>query len=513
MSVKTLITTLSLLFVVALSPLASSSEPKNEPDSFLQAIQIQRSGLNNIMAYIDERPEIFNRPPKHTSILSRLERQQVKDLWILYLDYLATLNQLADQSATINKHSGLNTKDQIKRHQLAFNAHYRFALEFISRVDQDPEIVKWLNKEHPEVKLKKNSYKKLKQVMLSDWKTDRFDDLNAHSIASFSPANTLDQALWEDRLAISKMNRFGLLTQQSLSWFKSTLYKGWYPLQKNVAWGMGKVKFWRIGRTLITPEQALSFSRSFQPGDFFITRKEWRMTNLGIPGFWTHSALYIGTKQERAEFFNSPEITAWVLSQGIASGKFEDLLLATSEMYRNHSGFDENGEIRVIEALNPGVIFNSIESSLDADGAAIFRPNVSRLDIAKAIQGSFTYTGKPYDFHFDFDSDTAMVCSELIFKAYQTTPEQNGITFPVNLVAGKKMLTPNEIALWFEQTRNTDQQQIELVMFIDSNEKAGVAYESTEQAFLGSYKRPKWHVFQQSSWTEVNKKIPTTASQ
>lgn len=506
------LTRLSFIATVLCS-VALASLPTTESDAFMQAVQIQRTGLKNLLNYIDERPEIFDRPKKNTAILTRIERQQVKDLWVVYLDYMGALQQLSEQSKNYLKYAGAYRNQQMKRHQLAFNAHYRYAIEFIVRIDHDKEIQKWLNKSHDEAKLKKNSYKNFKKIMLSDWTTDKFDELNALTIATFTPAAELDQALWEDRLAISQVNRFALLTNYSVSWFKNLMYRGWYPVQKNVAWGMGKVKFWRIGHTLITPDQALSFSRSFQPGDFYITRKEWRMTNLGIPGFWTHSALYIGTAAERERFFDGPEITAWVMSQGIASGKFEELLLSTSDMYRNQLGYDANGEIRVIEALNPGVIFNSIESSLDADAAAIFRPKLSKLDIAKAIQGSFTYTGRPYDFHFDFDSDTAIVCSELIYKAYQTSPVQKGIEFPVNLIAGKKMLTPNEIAVWYEQTRNTAHQQIELVMFIDSNEKAGVAFESTEPAFLGSYKRPKWHVFNQANIAEADKKLPDTAQE
>jgi hypothetical protein len=495
-----------------LSALVNASEPKAANVAFVEAVDIQRSGLHHLMSYIDSKPQIFNRGKNNTSILSRFERQQVLDLWVVYRDYMGTLQQLAEQSKTYVKYGGNERIEQKKQHQLAFNAHYRYSLEFISRINHDPEIQKWLNKSHDDVGLKKNTYKTFKKLMLSDWSTDTYDQLNAQALASSAPNGAIDQAIWQDRVAINNINRIALLTKQSASWFKAAAYNTWFPVQKNVAWGMGKVKFWRIGRTLITPDQALAFSRSFQPGDFYITRKEWRMTNLGIPGFWTHSALYIGTAAERERFFDGPDITAWVMSQGIASGKFEDLLLATSDMYRNQRGYDEQGEIRVIEALNPGVIFNSIETSLDADGAAVFRPKLSKLDIAKAIHGSFTYTGQPYDFHFDFDSDTAMVCSELIYKAYQSTPFQQGIDFPVNLVAGKKMLTPSEIAQWYEQTRNTPEQQIELVMFVDSNEKAGVAFESTEAAFIGSYKRPKWHVFQQPSIADIEKQIPNTAS-
>nr|WP_230390556.1 YiiX/YebB-like N1pC/P60 family cysteine hydrolase [Reinekea sp. G2M2-21] len=258
---------------------------------------------------------------------------------------------------------------------------------------------------------------------------------------------------------------------------------------------MGKVKVWRIGKTLITPEQALAFSRNFEPGDFYLTRKEWRLTNVGIPGFWTHSAMFIGTPTERALYFNTPEINAWVSSMGAES--YEDLLRQTSRIYDEHPGYDDGGDIRVIEALDAGVIFNSIETSLDADGAAVFRPMVSRLEKAKAIYASFLYTGQPYDFHFDFDSDNALVCSELIYKAYQPSANQSGLEFPLYRAVGNKMLTPSEIARWYDETVGTPDQKIELVMFIDSNEKDGVAFQSTKEAFIGSWKRPDWYLFQQ----------------
>jgi uncharacterized protein YycO len=258
---------------------------------------------------------------------------------------------------------------------------------------------------------------------------------------------------------------------------------------------MGKVKVWRVGKTLITPEQALDFSYQFEPGDFYLTRKEWRLTNVGIPGFWTHSAIFIGTPAERAVYFDTAEVNDWLATKGVAS--YEELLKQVSDIYAAHPGIDANGDIRVIEALDAGVIFNSIETSLDADGAAVFRPMTTKLEKAKAIYNSFYYTGQPYDFHFDFDSDDAIVCSELIFKSYQASETQTGIPFPLNKAVGKKMLTPSEIAQWYDETVGTPEQQIELVMFIDSNEKDGVAFQSTKEAFIGSWKRPDWYLFQQ----------------
>lgn len=479
-----------MIVCLVLSTMAQAVTPSSNE---LDAIQMQRSGLHHLLNYMDDTPEIFARNASDNVLLDRFEKQRAMDVWLLYLDYMTALSKLSDKTEDYLTMFGLERTDRKEAHTLALTAHYRFGLEFIARVKDDPELIKLYNNALPEQNQPKNLYRRFSNQMLSDWTTDLYDSMAFSRVSANSTQTT--ESIREDREAIDNLGRAGLLASNSAASMGRTLYGTYYPIQKGVARGMGKIKVWRIGKTLITPEQALDFSRSFEPGDFHLTRKEWRMTNVGIPGFWTHSAMYIGTPEERALYFNTPEVNAWVASQGANS--FEDLLKQASPIYADHPGYDALGDIRVIEALDAGVIFNSIETSLDADGAAVFRPMVSKLEKAKAIHSAFFYTGQPYDFHFDFDSDSAMVCSELIVKAYLPSAEQDGVEFPINRAVGRKMLTPSELARWYDETVGTDQQKIELVMFIDSHEKDGVAFQSTKEAFKDSWKRPDWYIFQQ----------------
>ncbi|WP_287419851.1 YiiX/YebB-like N1pC/P60 family cysteine hydrolase [Reinekea sp.] len=474
----------SLLF--GLEALAESTD--------VQAIRIQRQGLLNLISYIDQKPDIFNRSKLLPVLLNRSEKQTVLDVWGVYLDYMATLGVLADKNELYQRQSSAEHDRRMQIHAFAMTAYYRFGLAFISRIGRDPELVKWLNLAHPDLELPAKMYQKFSNQVLSDWNTVRFDDLT--SSLSVDAQSSFAAQFSADRLAVRQQSRTGLLVANSAGTVSRSLFRTWFPIQRGVAKGMGKVKVWRIGETLITPEQALSFSRDLEPGDFYLTRKEWRLTNVGIPGFWTHSAIYIGSHAEREQYFDTPEVKQWLAEQGFNS--FDALLRATSEIYARHPGYDAMGEVRAIEALNAGVIFNSIETSLAADGAAIFRPLLGKLEKAKAIHNAFYYTGQPYDFDFDFDSDNAMVCSELIFKAYQAGTTQTGVDFPLYTVAGRKMLTPNEIAQWYDATVDTAEQEIELVMFIDGNEKDRVAFRSNSAAFKGSWQRPDWYLFKQS---------------
>ncbi len=46
---------------------------------------------------------------------------------------------------------------------------------------------------------------------------------------------------------------------------------------------------------LITMENLEQFTNLLEPGDILLTRQNWGATNLNIPGFWKHMAMYVGT--------------------------------------------------------------------------------------------------------------------------------------------------------------------------------------------------------------------------
>jgi len=46
---------------------------------------------------------------------------------------------------------------------------------------------------------------------------------------------------------------------------------------------------------LITDENVKKIEKLLEPGDIILTRGNWAATNLNIPGFWKHMAMYIGT--------------------------------------------------------------------------------------------------------------------------------------------------------------------------------------------------------------------------
>ena len=143
----------------------------------------------------------------------------------------------------------------------------------------------------------------------------------------------------------------------------------------------------------------------------------------------------------------------------------------------------------MLEAISEGVTFTTLEHSAAADSLAVLRPRATRRDKAIAIARAFGYTGRPYDFNFDFHTDTALVCSEVIFKAYE-----GSVTLPLSSTMNRLNTPPNDIVRQFDETYGTPRQQFDFVLFLDGHERAKRAVPADVAEFRKSWKRPKWHI-------------------
>ncbi|MEM7397176.1 MAG: YiiX/YebB-like N1pC/P60 family cysteine hydrolase [Verrucomicrobiota bacterium] len=238
----------------------------------------------------------------------------------------------------------------------------------------------------------------------------------------------------------------------------------------------------------ITPTLLQAHQNQLEPGDILLERRNWFATNVGIPGFWPHAALYIGELTEMDAVFKDLPI----LSNTTASAYLETRFPAIVEKMkgRHEDGFP----IRVIEARRPGVIFNSLETSAHADCLAVLRPRVSLADRFNAILAALRNHGKPYDFNFDFATDQELVCSELVYKAYEGT---EGFNIRPVVINGRTLLPPNNFAETFARQFETPEQSFDLILFLDSDENTGRSEPRDVDTFLESWNRPKWYILTQ----------------
>ena len=129
-----------------------------------------------------------------------------------------------------------------------------------------------------------------------------------------------------------------------------------------------------------------------RPGDVIVTRYDVAASNLFLPGYWPHTALYLGAQDELAALMPSR------LSPRIVGRWTEPL--------------------RVLEAQKDGVLLRPLERTLAVDAVAVIRPQLDDELVAEGLARALRHEGKMYNFDFDFFRGDRLVCTEVIYRGF-----------------------------------------------------------------------------------------------
>ncbi len=476
----------------------------------LAAFKRLHRNLSDLTAEAKRRSDLFGARPANDATLLRPDmRLQIFAIWYPILDTYLALDALAQ------KHMGFYQLRSKKAREQAFHlargiflAQYRAALELIAVLEQNPVTDTILNEADPPLGLPHGVYAQFKYQYLNVIKAGRYAAMEAVARV-YKPVKDTQLAQWAEAdsriiLAAGKGPGPMMTFKNGISIVRNLGHAAWFPVQKGVAEWMGHTKVWRPHHYLIRPEQIQTLSRLLEPGDIFLERREWYLTNVGIPGFWTHAALFIGSAAQREALSNQAEVKDWLQRQGVES--LDGLI--KKRYPRAHAAMQapyKDGLLpRVIEAISPGVSMTSLDYSATCDSLAVLRPRLSKTDRAAAVVRALRYYGRPYDYDFDFGSDKSLVCTELIVKSYLPGKMKQGLELPVENVMGRMLTPANAFARQFDKTFGTSEQQMDLVHFLDGDEKEQRAVESGVEAFRRSWNRPKWHILVQYAQTGEN---------
>lgn len=446
-----------------------------------------RQGLREVVRFQEDRADLFPRAePKEPRMMTRADKEEVWRAWSRFCDFFLAL----ESRRATHKTFADRTRDAagFSEAYAAFLAQYRWALEFIERAERDPSMHLVLDEPVPELGLPGGAYARFKFRFLNVALGAEFAAFEALRKARGEAADpALRAAIAEDAAAVWQAGAGkgeALTLKNGLKIVRGAAKGSWMPVQEGVAEWMGDTKVARVGKTLITPEAAGALAARLAPGDVLIERREWFLSNVGLPGFWPHAALYIGTPEERVKAFG-PDFEARLKER-------------YPKAYADALAPQEHGHApRVLEAMSEGVVFTTLEHSAAADSTAVLRPRLDAKEKAEAVFRAFAYAGRPYDYDFDFRTDAAIVCSELVYKAYEPDASRKGFRLPVVTVLGRPVSQPNDFARQFDSEFGTPYQQADLVVFLDGREKEGKAVEETVDEFRRSWLRPKWHIFVQ----------------
>lgn len=180
---------------------------------------------------------------------------------------------------------------------------------------------------------------------------------------------------------------------------------------------LGLVAFRQGYLTKLSPDERKQMEATFKPLDIMMEKTPFRLTDQFIPGYYGHVALWIGTEEELKQIgvWDNPLIQKY--HEAIRSGR------------------------HIIEALRPGVQINSLDHFLNIDDLLVVRHNnLTDEQKAEYILRSFAQIGKEYDFNFDVETDSKIVCSEIVYVVF------HDIEWPTKKQLGRYTISPDNVA-------------------------------------------------------------------
>lgn len=466
------------------------------------------AGLQRALDYAATRPELF---PKENGVvdLNDAQKADLREIWRTVLDYMWALDATKRYWKGFHKFNVATRRPAHVRSYLAgyaaFLVQYRHGLRFIEMTVPSKPMEVILDEEAPPHGIPPRAFAALKYNVIHVKAVSKLlggreyyrqivkriieDELAKDP--TVGPFFTRVEAYDKEARAQLKDRALIEFSYNAYDIARDNTFESWFPVQSKVAEWMGDTKVRRLKNHLVHPEQIDKLHAVMQPGDVIVARHNWYLSNVGLPGFWPHAELYLGSPEELTEYFDDDAVKSHFgkpLHEHLAE-RFPDEW--------NQFDTPDNGEPRrIAEALSEGVVFSTLSHGVGCDYVGVLRPRQDKVAKALAIERAFTHIGKPYDFNFDFLTDETIVCTELVYKAWQPDEGKPGVPLELAKVMGRTTLPANDIVRQFDETYGTDEQLFDFVYFLDGVEKGSTSVPRPVGDFRSSWKRPKWDVLQ-----------------
>ena len=286
--------------------------------------------------------------------------------------------------------------------------------------------------------------------------------INKDLIFMFSKEKNL---IWKNKRVLTDYKNFYFN-------FKNRWYIILFYLSEKVGRVVAKTKFSTRKKGLISDKNIKKYLKISKPWDIFLTRGNWNATNMTIPGFWKHMSMYLWT---------------WEYLKNIFLQKFnkksEKKIIKFIENLENNKHY-------IIEATWDWVKIKTIEDFIfNNDYLWVSRTIFSKQKITKVLEKAISYFWIPYDYAFNFYSNTNVVCSELILKSYAKENKEDE-WLKLKLKKGRLILTypPNNLVEEIFKKKS----DLKFIFFIDSIDKTWENFISIKQDFRESWKRSRF---------------------
>lgn len=251
-------------------------------------------------------------------------------------------------------------------------------------------------------------------------------------------------------------------------WIKYRVDKLIFIISKYIWNFISRTRFTTRKHPLVTKTNLSKYVEIAEPWDILLTRWNWNASNISIPWFWKHMAMYIWTWRYLKKHFK------WYYIDELQ---------------------DESNYI--IEATWKWIDIVEIhEFASHIDYLWVARTTFSKEKIKRTINNALLNLWKGYDFIFNFYSDKKLVCTALILKSYaKENRKDEWIDIELEKIGISLTYPPNNFINKLIEENQKKSPLIEWVFFIDSIEKTWENFVSSVPELLKSWDRPKLSIF------------------
>ena len=436
--------------------------------------------------------------------MSLANKLSILDKWVSYVGCYNGLNEIRQKykNELILKHKE-DSHTKFKNILLIYAstiAIRKNSVLLANVIDKNKYLESMLNESRPEYNINKKQYYYITQeiteisYMISLFRNKHYFDfmVNYYEVYGYErdkvESELLDYASY-NYLNVIKLvrNHRNIVFNNMIDFFGKNVFDFWFPFQKWVAISITGVDYSSRKEKYVSNEDINIIKGELLPGDVLLKRNNYQLTNIGLPGFWTHSAIYIGCLEELDKYFVDMPL-------GDCLCVSEYLKVIYPKVYDSLCQKDKNNSQYIIEVIAPGVVINSLDAIAKVDYFSALRPKLSKEDKLKALFAAFEYLGKAYDYNFDIMTDNALFCSELIYKSYLCSSNKKGLTFKLEPKAGRLLLSPNSIIKKFDAEFDSENAEFDFVVFYDGSEKEKKAISKSAVELKKTWKLTKWTI-------------------
>jgi hypothetical protein len=471
--------------------------------------------LEHVVSEIQSSESLFSSDIQNMSLA---HKQSILDKWVNYVRCYNGLNEIRKKykSELRLKHTeDSNTK--FKNVLLIYAstiAIRKNSILLANIIDKNKYLEPMLNESRPECNINKKQYYYITQeiteisYMISLFRNKHYFDFMVNYYEAYgyerdeSEKELLNYASC-NYLNVIKLvkNHRNIVFNNMIDFFGKNVFDFWFPFQRWVAISITGVDYSGRKEKYVTNEDINIIKEELLPGDILLKRNNYQLTNIGLPGFWTHSGLYIGCLEELDEYFKDMLLGDFVCVSEYVKANYPKVY---------DSLFDKNkeGKLYIIEVIAPGVVINTLDAIAKVDYFSALRPKLSKEDKLKALFTAFESLGKAYDYNFDIMTDNALFCSELIYKAYLCSSNKKGLKFNLEPKAGRLLLSPNSIIKKFDLEFDSENAEFDFVVFYDASERERKAIRKGAKDLKLTWKRSKWTVVKRRIILNTETKYP-----